>query len=156
PAEEVGAFVQAAARARQPALEAVVDRLLASPQYGARWARHWLDVVRFGESNGYEYDELRQNAWHYRDWGSEAFNRDMPYDKFMSLQVAGDVLQSDDPASIMATGFLVAGGYDTVGQKQQSVAMKAVVRQEELEDIIGTLGQTFLGLTVQCARCHDH
>lgn len=134
----------------------LVDRLLASPQYGERWARHWLDVVRFGESNGFEHDELRKNAWPYRDWVIDAFNNDMPYDEFARLQIAGDALRANDPSAITATGFLVAGGYDTVGQGQQSAAMKAVVRQDELEDIVGTIGQTFLGLTVQCARCHDH
>jgi hypothetical protein len=133
-----------------------VDKLLASPHYGERWGRHWLDVVRFGESNGFEHDELRKNAWPYRDWVIQAINRDMPYDEFTRLQIAGDVLKADDPASISATGFLVAGSYDSVGQGQPSLAMRMVVRQDELEDIVGTVGQTFLGLTVQCARCHDH
>ncbi len=132
-----------------------MDRLLNSPEYGERWARHWLDVVRFSESNGFEHDELRKNAWPYRDWVIGAFNRDIPYDEFASQQIAGDVLSKTEAGAI-ATGFLVAGGYDTVGQTQQSAAMKAVVRQDELEDIVGTIGQTFLGLTVQCARCHDH
>jgi hypothetical protein len=151
--EEVEAFV----RDGSPrAYERLVDRLLASPHYGERWARHWLDVARFGESNGFEHDEFRKNAWRYRDWVIDALNRDLPYDEFARLQIAGDVLRPDDPSAVTATGFLVAGPYDTVGQAQQSVAMKAVVRQDELEDLVGTLGQTFLGLTVQCARCHDH
>jgi hypothetical protein len=141
---------------RPDAYETLVDRLLASPLYGERWARHWLDIVRFGESNGFEYDELRKNAWHYRDWVIAAFNEDMPYDEFVRRQIAGDVRAPDDPRGSIAAGFLVVGGYDSVGQKQQSVAMKAAVRQDELEDIIGVLGQTFLGLTLQCARCHDH
>ena len=135
---------------------ALVDKLLSSQAYGERWARHWLDVVRFGESHGFEHDELRKNAWPYRDWVIDAINKDMPYDEFARLQIAGDVLKLGDPDAIAATGFLVAGGYDSVGQGQQSAAMKAVVRQDELEDIVGTIGQTFLGLTVQCARCHDH
>lgn len=138
------------------ALETLVDRLLASPYYGERWARPWLDIVRFGESNGFEHDELRPNAWPYRDWVIQALNQDLPYDEFVRLQIAGDVLSPDKPGAIAATGFLVAGGYDSVGQKQQSTAMRAVVRQDELEDIIGTLSQGFLGLTVHCARCHDH
>jgi hypothetical protein len=138
------------------AYEKLVDRLLASPRYGERWARHWLDLARFGESNGFEYDEPRADAWLYRDWLIDAFNNDMPYDAFARQQLAGDVLAPDDPQAIKATGFLVAGAYDTVGQKQQSAAMKAVVRQDELEDIIGTTCQTFLGLTANCARCHDH
>lgn len=141
---------------RPDAYARLIERLLASPQYGERWARHWLDVVRFGESNGFEHDELRKNAWPYRDWVIGALNQDLPYDEFARLQLAGDVLKPDDPAGIIPTGFLVAGGYDSVGQVQQSSAMRAVVRQDELEDIVGTVGQTFLGLTVHCARCHDH
>ncbi len=151
--DEVAAFVR---DPRPDAYERLVDRLLASPHHGERWARHWLDVVRFGESNGFEHDELRRNAWPYRDWVIEALNRDLPFDQFARLQLAGDVLLPGDPEGVVATGFLVAGGYDSVGQQQQSRAMKAVVRQDELEDVVGTVGQAFLGLTVQCARCHDH
>jgi Protein of unknown function (DUF1549)/Protein of unknown function (DUF1553)/Planctomycete cytochrome C/Concanavalin A-like lectin/glucanases superfamily len=138
------------------AFERLVDRLLASPQYGERWARHWLDLARFGESNGFEYDEPRRNAWPYRDWVIRALNDDLPFDEFARQQVAGDVLSPDDPAALTATGFLAAGPYDTAGQNQQSAAMKAVVRQDELEDLVSTVSQTFLGLTVHCARCHDH
>jgi hypothetical protein len=150
---EVDAFLR---DDRPDAYARLVDRLLDSPHYGERWARHWLDVVRFGESNGFEHDELRKNAWRYRDWVITALNDDMPYDEFARLQLAGDVLQPNQDAAVIATGFLVAGGYDSVGQGQQSAAMRAVVRQDELEDIVGTVGQTFLGLTVHCARCHDH
>jgi hypothetical protein len=134
----------------------LVERMLASEHYGERWARHWLDVARYGESQGFERDKVRPDAWHYRDWVIDALNRDMPYDEFARLQLAGDVLRPDDAGALIATGFLVAGPYDEVGQQQQSAAMKAVVRQDELEDIAGTVGQTFLGLTVNCARCHDH
>ena len=155
-AAEVEEFVTAWDTAGAKRGEAFVDRLLKSPHHGERWARHWLDVVRFGESHGFEHDELRKNAWPYRDWVIQAINKDMPYDEFARLQIAGDVLKANDASAITATGFLVAGGYDSVGQGQQSAAMKAVVRQDELEDIVGTIGQTFLGLTVQCARCHDH
>jgi hypothetical protein len=151
--EDVAAFENDPA---PEAYERLVDRYLHSPGYGVRWARHWLDVVRFGESNGFEFDEPRPNAWPYRDWVVNALNRDMPYDAFVRLQLAGDVLRPDDANALKATGFLVAGAYDTVGQTQQSEAMKRVVRQDELEDIIGTVGQTFLGLTINCARCHDH
>ncbi|WP_435015836.1 DUF1553 domain-containing protein [Tundrisphaera sp. TA3] len=151
--EEVDAF---AADASPTAYESLVDRLLGSPQYGVRWARWWLDLARFGESNGFEYDEFRPDAWRYRDWVVGALNRDLPYDEFARLQIAGDVLRPDDPAAVDATGFLVAGAYDTVGNNQVSVAMKAAVRADELEDFVGTVGQTFLGLTVHCARCHDH
>src|SRR5579884_3187405 len=150
---EVAAFVQD----RSPdAYERLVERYLASPQYGVRWARHWLDVVRFGESNGFEFNEFRPHAWRYRDWVVHALNRDLPYDEFVRLQLAGDVLRPGEADAITATGFLVAGCYDTVGQTQQSMAMKRVVRQDELEDVVGTVGQTFLALTVHCARCHDH
>jgi hypothetical protein len=152
-ADEVAKFV---AETSPNAYEALVDRLLASPAYGQRWARHWLDVVRFGESQGFERDRLRTNAWRYRDWVVDAFNRDLPYDEFVRLQIAGDVLRPNQADAIVATGFLVAGPYDEVGQKQQSAAMRAVVRQDELEDLVGTVGQTFLGLTVNCSRCHDH
>jgi hypothetical protein len=151
--EDVKAFVGDPA---PDAYERLVEGLLASPHYGERWARHWLDVVRFGESNGFEFDELRPNAWPYRDWVVQALNDDMPFDRFARMQLAGDVLAPTDPAAVAATGFLVAGAYDTVGQQQQSVAMKKVVRQDELEDLAATVGQTFLGLTVHCARCHDH
>jgi hypothetical protein len=151
--EEVDAFVND----RSPdAYGRLVDRLLASPQYGVRWARWWLDLARYGESNGFEYDEFRPLAWRYRDWVVDALNRDRPYDEFARLQLAGDVLEPNEPGAIEATGFLVAGAYDTTGQNQQSQAMKAVVRSDELEDLIGTVCQTFLGLTVNCARCHDH
>jgi len=151
--DEIDAFLND----RSPnAYEKLVDRYLASPQYGERWARHWLDVARFGESQGFERDKLRGNSWRYRDWVVAAFNRDMPYDEFARLQIAGDVLRPGKPQAVVATGFLVAGPWDEVGQSQQSAAMKAVVRQDELEDYVSTVGQAFLGLTIHCARCHDH
>lgn len=151
--EEVREFLEDDSPA---AWERLVDRLLASPAYGEHWARHWLDIIRFGESQGFERDKLRDHSWRYRDWVAEAFNADLPYDQFVRLQLAGDVLRPEDPSAITATGFLVAGPYDEVGQSQQSAAMRAVVRQDELEDVISAVGQTFLGLTVNCARCHDH
>jgi len=151
--EEVDAFL---ADDRPGAFERLVDRLLGSPQYGVRWARWWLDLARFGESHGFEFDEFRPDAWRYRDWVVEALNRDLPYDEFARLQVAGDVLRPDDPGAVEATGFLVAGAFDTVGQNQLSPAGRAVARAEELEDDIAAVGQAFLGLTVHCARCHDH
>jgi hypothetical protein len=151
--EEVDAFL---ADCAPGAYERLVERCLASPHYGVRWARLWLDLARYGESNGFEFDEFRPSAWRYRDWVVNSFNLDMPYDEFARRQMAGDVLHPGDPDAIEATGFLVAGAYDSVGQNQQSDAMKAVVRQDELEDMVGAVGQTFLGLTVNCARCHDH
>ncbi len=141
---------------RPDAYERLVDAMLASPHYGERWARHWMDVARYGESDGFERDGFRPNAWRYRDWLIDAFNADMPYDEFARMQIAGDVLRPGDAQGVIATGFLVCGAYDEVGQKQQSAAMRAVVRQDEMEDLVGTTTQTFLALTANCARCHDH
>ena len=131
----------------------IVDELLASPYYGERWARHWLDVARYGESDGFERNAPRPTAWHYRDWVISAFNADMPFDRFAKLQLAGDVLDPDGDG-VKATGFLVAGIHNTVLGSNKIANLTA--RQDELEDVIATVGQTFLGLTVQCARCHDH
>jgi len=132
----------------------LVQCLLASPHYGERWARHWLDVAHFGESDGFEFDKMRPNAWRYRDWVIDALNRDLPYDEFAKLQIAGDVLRPNDPQTLIATGFLVGGAFD--GLLPAGDAMRQIMRQDELEDIVGLVGQTFLGLTVHCARCHDH
>ncbi|QJW94327.1 DUF1549 domain-containing protein [Frigoriglobus tundricola] len=148
--EEVDAFV---ADTAANAYEKVVDRLLASPHYGERWARHWLDVVRYGETDGFERNTPRPNSWHYRDWVIRALNADVPYTEFARLQLAGDVLNTGDPDAVRATGFLVAGVHNTVLGNDQ---MRAVARQDELEDIVGSVAQTFLGLTANCARCHDH
>jgi hypothetical protein len=138
------------------AYEKLVDRLLADPRYGERWGRHWLDVVRFSESDGFERDNLRPNAWPYRDYVVSAFNQDRPYARFVTEQIAGDVLTPLTRDGIAATGFLVAGPWDEVGNTQVSRVMKTRVREEEMEDVVGTVCQTFLGLTVNCARCHDH
>lgn len=135
---------------------AVVNALLDSPHYGERWGRHWLDVVRFGESQGFERNHVRHNAWRYRDWVIQALNRDIPYDEFLRLQIAGDVLKPDDLDALIATGYLVCGTYDMVGYQMGSAEMKKAVRQDELEDMVAALGQSMLGLTINCARCHDH
>jgi len=131
------------------AYERLVDRVLASPRYGERWGRHWLDIARFAESNGFETNRVRPNAWPYRDYVIEAFNKDKPYDQFIREQVAGDALRAD-----AGTGFLVAGAYDLV--KSPDVNLTLMQRQDELADIINTTGTAFLGLTLGCARCHDH
>jgi hypothetical protein len=144
--DEVDAFV--ADRAAD-AYEQLIDRLLAAPQYGERWGQHWLDVVRFGESNGYETNGLRPNAWPYRDYVIDAFNRDLPYPQFILEQLAGDQLQAD-----AATGFLVAGAHDVVGSPD--VELTRQQRSNDLDDFVSTTSQTFLGLTIGCARCHDH
>ncbi|MCA9201060.1 MAG: DUF1549 domain-containing protein, partial [Planctomycetales bacterium] len=136
------------------AYDRLVNRMLDSPHYGERWARHWLDVVRFGESNGFEYDQPRNNAWPYRNWVIQALNQDLPYDQFVRLQLAGDVLQPDNYSAAAATGYLVAGPHNTTLPANDQ--MRMVMAQDELEDLVGNVGQTFLGLTVNCARCHDH
>lgn len=138
------------------ALKNLIDRLLKSPRYGERWARHWLDVARFSESQGYERDKIRPDAWHYRDYVINSFNDDKPYDQFVREQIAGDVIEPVTRESIKATGFLVAGPWDEVGAGQKSKVMRMRVREEELEDLISAVGQTFLGVTINCARCHDH
>ncbi|MBM3847063.1 MAG: DUF1553 domain-containing protein [Verrucomicrobia bacterium] len=133
-----------------------VEKLLESPRFGERWARHWLDVVRYTESQGFEYDKLRDNAWHYRDYVIQSFNADKPYDQFMREQVAGDVLDPASQDSIAASSLLVCGAWDEAGNSQANVAQRMTTREEELEDLLSVVGQTFLGLTMNCARCHDH
>ncbi len=127
----------------------LVERYLASPHFGERWGRHWLDVVRYAESNGFETNQPRRNAWPYRDWVIQSFNHDRPYDQFIHEQLAGDSLGAD-----AATGFLVAGAWDEV--KSPDVVLTAQQRADELHDMVATTGATFLGLTVGCARCHAH
>src|SRR5579871_1701910 len=149
--KEVGAFL----KDRSPnAYAKVVDRLLASPAYGERWGRHWLDVVRYGESDGYERNIIRTNSWPYRDYVIRAFNRDLPYTEFVTEQLAGDAVGKGDPKMEAATGFLVAGIHDTVGNATEEGTRQQ--RINDLEDITSTTGAAFLGLTVGCARCHDH
>jgi hypothetical protein len=138
------------------AYEAAVERLLASPRYGERWGRHWLDAARFGESDGFEYDRLRPNAWRYRDYVIASFNADKPYPLFVAEQIAGDVLEPAAADGIIATAFLVCGPWDEAGNLQKSEVMKALAREEELEDTVAAVTQTFLGMTANCARCHDH
>ncbi len=149
--EEVEAFTKDES---PDAYSQLVQKLLDSPHYGERWGRHWLDVAHFGESDGFEYDRMRPNAWRYRDWVIEALNRDLSYDEFARLQIAGDVLRPGDPAAVTATGFLVGGAHDSLLPKGD--VMQKIMRQDELEDIVAIVGQTFLGVTVNCARCHDH
>ncbi|MEM7232058.1 MAG: DUF1553 domain-containing protein [Planctomycetota bacterium] len=148
--EEIEKFVQS----KDPrAYEALVDELLVSPHYGERWARHWLDVVRFGETHGFEYNQPRNNAWPYKNWVVRALNRDMPYDEFVRLQLAGDVI-APDRGGVVATGFLVAGPHNTT--LPSSDKMRRTMFQDEVEDMISAVSQSFLGLTVHCGRCHDH
>ena len=126
--------------------------LLASPQYGERWAQHWLDLAHYADSNGFELDAERPDAWRYRDWVVDALNADMPYDRFLALQLAGDELEPGDPDALIATGFGRCGPREVVGGN----VIPEVKRQNELTEITGTVGSVFLGLTIGCARCHDH
>jgi mono/diheme cytochrome c family protein len=144
--EEVAAFV---ADVDPLAYEKLVDRLLASPRHGERWAQHWLDAVRFAESDGCETNKPRANAWPYRDYVIESLNADKPYDQFVREQLAGDALGVDE-----ATGFLVGGANDVVTSPDP--VLTAQQRADVLHDIVSTTGSTFLGLTVGCARCHNH
>lgn len=148
--QQVDAFVNDASR---NAYEKLVNRLLDSPHYGERWGRHWLDVVHFGESNGFEYNQPRNNAWPYRNWVIDAFNEDMPYDEFVRQQIAGDVLSPDSGGTI-AVACLVTGPHNTT--KPSNDTMRKTMRQDEIEDMIGMVNQAFLGMTTNCARCHDH
>ena len=145
--QEVEAFVSDPA---PDAYERLIDRLLASPHYGERWGRHWLDVARYAESNGYEFDEVRPDAWRYRDYVVRAFNDDKPYDRFVREQLAGDELFPDNPAALVATGF------NLLGPDMTDASDQAQRRQNTLNDMTDTAGLAFLALTLACARCHDH
>jgi hypothetical protein len=130
----------------------LIDRLLDSDRYGERWGRHWLDVVRYAESGGYEFDGFRPGAHHYRDWVIRALNDDMPYDEFIRMQLAGDKLMPGEYAGASAAGFLVAGPYP--GQITAKTVEK--IRYDQIDDMVSTIGSGFLGLTMACVRCHDH
>lgn len=155
--EEVEAFVAECREGssfviRPSSLSALVDRLFSSPHFGERWARHWLDVARFAESHGFEQDYDRPHAYHYRDFVIRAFNDDLPYDQFVRWQLAGDEFAPGNPLAMMATGFLGAGVFPTqLTEKEFESA-----RYDELDDMANTTGVAFLGLTIGCARCHDH
>ncbi len=127
----------------------LVDRVLTSPRYGERWARHWMDVVRYADTNGFETNRERKTAFHYRDYLIDALNADKPYDRFVKEQIAGDAMGAD-----AATGFLVAGPFDIV--KSPDINLTLMQRQDELADMVNTTGTAFLGLTMGCARCHNH
>jgi hypothetical protein len=145
--EEIAAFV---GDHSADAIERVVDRLLASPHYGVRWGQHWLDLARYADTDGFEFDQARPDAWRYRDWVVNALNRDVPYDRFIRLQLAGDEYEPDDPTAFIATGFNRCYP-DMVDLNDQGLR-----RQNALNDMTETTGLVFLGLTIGCARCHDH
>ncbi len=144
---DVAAFL---ADASPNAYEKVVDRLLASPRYGERWGRHWLDLVRYAQSDGYEFDGEKPFAWRYRDYVVDSWNSDKPYDLFVREQLAGDELESVSDESLIATG------YYRLGVWEMSADDKRLAHYDELHDVIETTSTAFLGLTVACARCHDH
>jgi mono/diheme cytochrome c family protein len=149
PPEEVEAFI---ADPDPRAYEMLLDRLLESPHYGERWARHWLDAARFAESHGFEQDYDRPHAYHYRDFVIEAFNQDMPYDQFVRWQLAGDEFEPENPLALKATGFLGAGVFPT----QITANEVERTRYDALDDMAATTGSAMLGLSIGCARCHDH
>ncbi len=130
--------------------ERLVDRLLASPSYGERWAQHWLDVARFAETDGFEHDHVRPNAWRFRDWVIDAHNRDLPLNEFIGLQLAGDELRPGDESALIATGFLFCG------PDMPDINLQEERRHTFLNDMTGTVGSVFLGLQMGCAACHDH
>ena len=152
--EQANAFVKAWAKNPDTAYAAEVDRLLASPHYGERWGRHWLDVVRFGESRGMERNLIIDNIWPFRDYVIRSFNEDKPFDRFITEHLAGDVVGKDQPDVELGTAFLVGGIFDDVGNQDPKAA--AQIRANTLDDIITATGSAFLGMTVNCARCHDH
>ncbi len=145
--KDIEAFVNDAA---SDAYEKLVDKLLASPHYGEKWARHWLDLVRYAETNSYERDNPKPNIWRYRDYVIRAFHEDKPCDRFLKEQLAGDEIYPGDNDALIATGFYRLGVWDDepVDPKQ--------ARYDGLDDIIATIGQSMLGMTLDCARCHNH
>jgi len=150
--QETDAFLVAADGNPRAALESVVDRLLNSPHHGERWGRHWLDLARYADSFGFEQDTDRNHAFHYRDFVIKALNNDMPYDEFVRWQIAGDEIEPNNPLAFMATGFLGAGVFPTqLTEKEFESA-----RYDELDDMVNTIGTAMLGMTIGCARCHDH
>jgi hypothetical protein len=153
--EEIDAFL---ADPSPDAYEKVVDRLLASPAHGERWARHWMDVVHFAETHGNDQDVPRENAWPYRDYLVRAFNEDRPYQRFVREQVAGDILYPDDPQALVATGFLAAGPWDESSQKdiRDDTIDKKIAQTLDRDDMVTTTLSAFSSTTIHCARCHNH
>jgi cytochrome c553 len=153
--EEVDRFI---GDTRPDAWERLVDAMLASPRYGERWARHWLDVAHYGDTHGYDKDKRRENAWPYRDYVIHALNGDKPYGRFIQEQIAGDALYPDDPQATVALGFLAAGPWDFVGhvELREGTIDKAITRNLDRDDIVSTVMASVASLTAGCARCHDH
>ena len=143
---------------RPEATARLVDRLLASPRYGERWARHWLDVVHYGDTHGYDKDKPRPNAWPYRDYVIRSLNTGKPYDRFVKEQLAGDVLFPNNPDGIVALGFIAAGPWDFIGHAEvpEEKIDGKVARHLDRDDMVANTLNTFCSFTVQCAQCHDH
>ena len=152
--EEIADFAKAYEANPQQAVEQTIDRLLASPRYGERWARHWLDVVRFGESRGYERNEIITNLWPFRDYVIESINRDKPFDELIREHLAGDVFGAGKPEVEIGSAFLTAGPYDDVGNSDAEAA--AQIRADQMDEMVRATSEAFLGVTLGCARCHDH
>jgi len=153
--QEIAAFV---ADDDPLAYERLVDRLLASPRYGERWARHWMDAAHFAETHGHDQDRIREHAWRYRDYLIESFNADKPYARFIQEQVAGDALFPDDPRATIALGFLAAGPWDESSLRDilNDTVDRQIARYLDRDDMLSTVMNNVVSLTVQCARCHDH
>ncbi|MGO9914980.1 MAG: DUF1553 domain-containing protein [Isosphaeraceae bacterium] len=153
--EEIDAFV---ADPSPDAYESLVDRLLASPHHGERWGRHWLDVVHYGDTHGYDKDKRRDHAWPYRDYVIGSFNADAPYGRFIREQVAGDVIWPGEPKGVVATGFIAAGPWDFVGhvELREGTVDKLKTRLLDRDDMVSSTMATFVSMTAHCARCHDH
>ena len=148
---EVQAFKIAWEKDKDKAWEDLIDQLLLSPHYGEQMARHWLDVVRYADSAGFSNDYPRPHAWRYRDYVVRSFNNDKPYDQFVREQIAGDEIKPEDPDHIIATGFLRMGPWE-----HTAMSVKAVTRQQYLDDVVNSVGVTFLANELRCAKCHDH
>ncbi|WP_397385405.1 PSD1 and planctomycete cytochrome C domain-containing protein [Prosthecobacter sp.] len=149
--DETATFEKECIQDRASSIQHLVDRLLKSERYGERWAQHWLDVVRYADTHGFEVNTERPNSWPYRDYVIRAFNNDTPYDRFIKEQIVGDAMGQD-----AATGFLVTASVLLPGQIGKDDASKRLARQDSIDEMVMNIGQTFLGLSVGCARCHDH
>ena len=156
--QETEEFLEAYKKDPDKAYEALVDRLLASPRYGERFARHWLDVAKYADTCGYDKDKLRPNAWPYRDYVIRSFNEDKPYAQFVQEQVAGDALFPNEPDGILGLGFLAAGPWDHIGHSEvpESKIDGMVARNLDRDDMVSNVFNTFCAVTIQCARCHEH
>jgi mono/diheme cytochrome c family protein len=152
--DEVDQFV---ADRSPDAWERLVDRMLASPRYGERWARHWLDIAHYADTHGFERDQRRDHAWRYRDWVIDTWNADLPFDTLIEHQIAGDVLPGKTPESTIASSFLAVGPWDFVGQVETpSPLIKRLARADDLDDMVAQVMTSFCGITIHCARCHHH